>query len=43
MDFLLWQGHGARVWDYTIRQLNLFTQLANERLGKCYDAERMGR
>lgn len=36
MDLLFWQGHGPKVWDYTYRQVNLFTEIAQERLEKCY-------
>lgn len=32
LDFLLWQGHGPRAWDYTLRQINLFVETANERM-----------
>jgi len=28
----MWQGHGPRVFDYTLRQVNLFAELASERL-----------
>lgn len=32
----MWQGHGQRVWDYTLRQVNLFAEKANARLEKTY-------